>query len=213
MKRLLLLCALLAAPVAFAAPSADDPGALVAAGNAAYRRGDTGAAVLCWERSLALDARMTAASEGLKVAAHGGAQAPRVTAVETYAALLPADAWILLLAAGAWTALLTLAAPHVSPVKRRPWHHTLAGLAATLALLAVPGIAGADSYRRRGVILKPDTHLLLTPTSGGESLATLAAGDRVRLGEVRKNHRKVTAPDGTEGWIRSDLLAPVIPGA
>ena len=213
MKRFLLLTALLAAPVAFAAPLSDDPGALAAAGNKAYRSGDTGTAVLAWERSLALDSRQSASKAGLAVAAHDGAQSPRITAVETYATFLPADVWVLLLAAGAWTALLTLAAPYVSSVNRRPWHHSLAGISATLALLAIPGIAGADSYRHRGVILKPDTHLQLTPTAGGESLATLAAGDRVRLGEVVRSYRKVTAPDGTGGWIRTDALAPVIPGA
>lgn len=190
-----------------------DPAALAAAGNTAWRAGDRAAATLAWERALLLYPRMKAADAGLAVAAHEGVRVPSPTACETYASAATADAWTALAACSFWVALLFLAAPRLLPVKRRDRYHVIAGLAIVTLLLSLPGIAGADSQSRRGVILKPDTPLLLTPTRTAEPLATLGAGDRVRLGEVRNNHRKVTAPDGTEGWLRTDAFAPLVPGA
>jgi hypothetical protein len=189
-----------------------DPDALAAAGNIAWRAGDPATATLAWERALLLDPRQKAADAGLAVAAHEGVRSPAHGPCETYASVLTADAWTVLASLAFWVAVLLLAAPRLFSVKQRDRHHAIAGFAAAILLLTVPGLIGSNILAKRGVIQKADTQVMLTPTATGEPLGSLAAGERVRLIGRHGDYRRVRTADNTEGWIAADKLTPLTPG-
>lgn len=199
-------------PITPVAGLAGDPAALAAAGNTAWRAGDHAAATLAWERALLLDPRQKAADAGLAVAAHAGVRSPAHNPGELYASAMSADAWTALATLAFWTVCLVLAAPRLLPVKRRDAHHTIAGIAAALLLLTLPGLYGSHTLASRAVIQKADTPLLLTPTGTGEPVGTLASGERVRLLATKGAYRRVRTADNTDGWLRADALTPLVPG-
>lgn len=193
-------------------PASGDPGALAAKGNAAWRAGDRGGAVLMWERSLILERSQPAAIAGLEVAAEAGAKHPVSGVTEAYASALPESAWTWLAAAAFWTVVVALALPYVSSAPARPGRHALAGVALAVLILALPGIHGARRHRARAVVIAPETPLLRTPTRTGETVRTVEAGDRVRLSERKGDYRRVITADEETGWMRDDALVPIIPG-
>jgi hypothetical protein len=85
---------------------------LAASGNAEWRLGRKGRAMVCWERALMLDPGNSVAVAGLRHAsAVGGVDRPEPRWHETYASWLEVDTWTLVGLASAWTLLLAWALP------------------------------------------------------------------------------------------------------
>ena len=72
-------------------------GRLSALGNAEWRLGRKGRAMVCWERALLLDPFDPVALAGIRHALDaGGTERPAFTWTENYAAFLTADVWLIL---------------------------------------------------------------------------------------------------------------------
>ncbi|MEY4307083.1 MAG: hypothetical protein RJA95_451, partial [Verrucomicrobiota bacterium] len=157
------------------------PALLSALGNAEWRLGRKGRAMVCWERALLLDPRDPVALAGIRHALNaGGAERPAPTWSENYASFLGADAWLLLATAAFWTALLCVIVPRLRGRSAGEGNHRTRVIALTILALCLPGIWGSRSLDARAVIRKADVSLRLTPTQFGEPLNGLAEGDVVR---------------------------------
>ena len=185
-------------------------GLLAALGNAEWRLGRKGRAMVCWERALLLDPRDPVALAGIRHALNaGGTERPAPTWAETYAAFLTEDSWLILATACFWVAALGIILPRL---RRRPageWNHRTRLAALTLLALCVPGLWGGRSLAARAVVRKPEVSLRLTPTTFGEPLNGVAEGDVLRTGRPFNGHVRVTTADGKTGWLRADEIEPI----
>lgn len=183
---------------------------LAASGNAEWRLGRKGRAMVCWERALLLDPRNEVAAAGLRHAsAVGGVDRPAPRWHETYAGILEADAWTFLGLAAAWTLLLSWAWPRLRGGRMGDAHHRAALAGATLLALVGPGLWGSWSAHHRAVNRLPEEPLKLTPTQLGEPVATLGEGDVVRTGRRLNGHIRVELAGGQSGWLRETAAEPV----
>jgi tetratricopeptide (TPR) repeat protein len=186
------------------------PALLSALGNAEWRLGRKGRAMVCWERALLLDPRDPVALAGIRHALNaGGAERPAPTWSENYASFLGADAWLLLATAAFWTALLCVLVPRLRRRSAGEGNHRTRVIALTILALCLPGIWGSRSLDARAVIRKADVSLRLTPTQFGEPLNGLAEGDVVRTERPFNGHIRVTTADGKTGWVRAGEIEAV----
>jgi hypothetical protein len=183
---------------------------LAALGNAEWRLGRKGRAMVCWERALLIDPRDPVATAGIRHSLDaGGVDRPKPTAVEEYAAFLTADLWLLLAVAAFWTAVLSVAVPRLrgrALGEANQW--ALVG-ALTVLALCVPGFLGGWLLDARAVVRKPEVSLRLTPTQFGEPLRGVAEGDVVRTERPLNGHMRVHTADGKTGWVRTGEIEAV----
>jgi len=183
---------------------------LAAAGNAEWRLGRKGRAMVCWERALLLDPGNAVAKAGLRHASSvGGVERPSERWHESYAGWLESDTWTLAALASAWTVLLAWAWPRLRGRRMGDAHHRAALVGATLLALSGPGLWGSWSAHRRAVNRIPDEPLKLTPTQLGEPVATVGEGDVVRTGRRLNGHVLVSLAGGQAGWLREAAAEPV----
>jgi hypothetical protein len=185
-------------------------GRLAALGNAEWRLGRKGRAMVCWERALRLDPWDPVALAGIRHAqGAGGVERPAATWTEVYASVLPNDAWWLLGLGSFWCALLCVAFPRWRGRPASEANHRARLGALTLLALSLPGIWGGRSLEQRAVIRRTEVSLRLTPTRLGEPLSGLDEGDVVRVDRPFNGHVRVVTADGKTGWVRSGELEDV----
>ena len=182
-------------------------------GNAWYRRGDAGRAVLNWERALLLDPldRDTRANLGLVRAGladrfDATARLPLWDALDGLLASLPAGplAWGgLFFGLGA---ALVAAGRYLRPERRLS---TTGRLLFTIllapALLAVALLLLQDrrlGHQPRGVILATKVEVRAAPSPGATAQFDLHTGTAVVLRrEAEGGWREIEVPDGRSGWV------------
>ncbi len=187
---------------------------LAAIGNAEWKLGHKGRAMICWERALLLNPRDAVALAGVKHAqGAGGTDRPIATWSESYAAFQGADSWLILAAVGFWGSLLTLLIPKLRRQTPGDWNQRILVTSATLFALCLPGLFGTYTLASRVVVRRPEVAVKLTPTVLGETLNGTAEGDVLRTGRQFNGHTYVTSADGKGGWVKSTEVEPVWGGA
>ena len=185
-------------------------GRLSALGNAEWRLGRKGRAMVCWERALLLDPRDPVALAGIRHALNaGGTERPAFTWTEDYASFLTADAWLILATVSFWVAFLCVIVPRLRRRSATEANHRARVIALTLLALCIPGLWGSRLLSDRAVIRKTEISLRLTPTQYGEPLNAVAEGDVVRTGRPFNGHVRVTTADGKTGWLRAGEIESV----
>jgi len=183
---------------------------LAAMGNAEWRLGRRGRAMICWERALTIDPGDPVAQAGINHAtAMGGVDRPTPTWQERYSSALAPDTWTWLVVGSVWTLLLTWSWPRLRGRKLRDSHHRVLLGAFTLLVLAAPGAWGSWTSGQRAVVRVPDETLKLTPTSLGETVGQLGEGDVVRTQRTLNGHIRVELPGGQTGWVKAAAVEPV----
>jgi hypothetical protein len=183
---------------------------LAALGNAEWRLGRKGRAMVCWERALLIDPRDPVATAGIRHSLDaGGVDRPKPTAVEEYAAFLTADLWLLLAVAAFWTTVLCVALPRLRGRVASEANQWTRVVALTVLALCFPGLWGSRSLDARAVVRKPEVSLRLTPTQSGEPLRGVAEGDVVRTERALNGHMRVHTADGKTGWVRAGEIEAV----
>ena len=175
-------------------------------GNAAWRTGQPGRAVLAWEQALWLDPRNENASTSLRYARHtGNLEEPDLRWFEVCSSWLPQQWWPWIAAASFWACASLLILPAVFRRRRRDWFQALAAAGAAVFLLCLPALAGLNSRARLGFILPKDAALRVTPTAEAQVLTYLPSGEPARKQETRGNYVLIRTRYSI-GWVRQDEL-------
>lgn len=173
-------------------------------GNAEWKRGQAGEAILAWERAQWLNPFNANARANLRFARHvaqlGG---PSLTWYEICSTWLPVNAWPWLAAASFWLALAMVLLPGILRWRKADWHQALAAGGLAVFLLTVPALIGVHTRAKLGVIRAKDTLLRLTPTHEAQALTKLSAGEVVRLERERGGYVYVRAGSDAAGWVES----------
>ncbi|MCX6887240.1 MAG: hypothetical protein NTX27_19625 [Verrucomicrobia bacterium] len=176
-------------------------GVLQNLGNAEWQRGETGTAILAWERALWLDPFQEAAHNNLlyvrKVAQ---LDTPQLGWHEVISSWLPVNWWAWITGGSFWTAVLMASLPGILRWRRAPWQQGLAALALMVFLLSIPAHFGVDSRARLGFVLQKETPLRLSPTFDAQSLTRLTAGEPVHTVRARGDYLLVRTSRAL-GWV------------
>lgn len=188
------------------------PGLLHNLGNAEYKLGKLGPAVLAWERARALDPAFRNTTANLSFArGQAGLSEPEWAWHEKYSALLAPDVWLWIASGAFWLAAVLLALPPLLKRKRNAWTQGGAVAAIGVFLLTVPALAGIVSRGKVGVVLAAETLLRLTPTKEGEMLGKLAEGELARVEKSRGAYVYVRGASDRAGWVQREEFANIWP--
>ncbi|MEQ1860919.1 MAG: tetratricopeptide repeat protein [Chthoniobacteraceae bacterium] len=188
------------------------PGLLHNLGNAEFKLGKLGPAILAWERAHALDPGFRNTTANLRFArGQAGLSEPEYSWEEKYSAMLAPDSWLWMATIAFWTAAALLALPALLKRRRTAWTQGGAVVAIGVFLLTLPALTGIYSRGKLGVVLAPETTLRLTPTKEGEMLGKLAEGELARVEKRRGDYVYVRAASDRAGWVRSGGFATIWP--
>ena len=188
-------------------------------GNAEFKRGNKGLAILHFERARRLDPTDREILDNLAYAR--GFIVDRVPAVQVPAWLERLRAWQDALGPDrhAWIVLGALWLFAIGLA----WSLARAGrfnagwgwaLGAVLVLIAVIGASGWATYERldgsdQGVVLAPVVEVLAGPGGNNATLATVHEGLTVEVRDVREEWAQVSLPNGLSGWLPREALGMV----
>jgi hypothetical protein len=190
--------ALLFGEAAAASPSA---GTLHNLGNAEWKCGRPGPAILAWERAQWLDPFSHSTRTNLRFARRAALlDAPELAWYEVCSAWLPASAWSWIACLSFWTAVALITLPGVLRWRRADWHQALAAAGFAIFLLTIPALVGVHARSTLGIILQKETPLRLTPTSEAQVLTKLPAGETVRF-ERERGHYVFIRTTVAAGWV------------
>jgi hypothetical protein len=198
-----------AAPAAPAA-STYAPGTLLNAGNAQFRAGHPGRAVLDYERGLLLAPRDPDLRANLDRARAALALPPPPGGVaEAAARVLSAREWLAIFAAVAGLcAVLTLGA--LVPRVRR-------GVGAgAIAFALLGGLASASLWlttrdAHRAVVIAPRAVARVSPFASADTLFTVPEGHTVEVLAQYPGHLRVEDGPGRAGWVAEDEVTAIVP--
>ncbi len=172
-------------------------------GNAEWKRGRVGYAILAWERAQWLDPFDANTRANLRFARKNAQLgAPDLAWYEVCSTWLPVDAWAWIASGGFWVAVGLVALPGIFRWRKAGWHQAVSAAGFALFLLAAPALLGIQTRAELGVIRLADTPLRLTPTSEAQALARLPAGEVVRWERSRRDYLYVRAGNDAAGWVR-----------
>jgi tetratricopeptide (TPR) repeat protein len=192
-----------------------DPAVFLNLGHADYRAGRVVPAAINYRRALALDPSNTAARSSLEhVLGELGVPAPGLGFAEIIGRYIPFDLLVLIGSLFFWAGLLLVVFALFSAVRRRG----LAFLGVLLALLGATAVAvswAGDSRiaLARTAMVIDTTEALSAPSANSQKLADLAKTQVVRIIASRDDWSLVRLPVGVDGWVKSEKLEPVFPGA
>jgi tetratricopeptide (TPR) repeat protein len=199
---------------AFQAHSAGEvsPGLLHNLGNAEFKLGHLGPAILAWERARALDPRSRNTKANLHFArGHAGLEQPESPWYETYSAFFTADRWIAIATCAFWASTALLVLPPLLHRRRTALSQAAAVVAIITFLLTLPALIGIRTRGRIGIVQAANTPLRLTPTREGEVLGNLPEGETARVEKTRGEFQYIRASSDRAGWVRRDEFAMLWP--
>jgi tetratricopeptide (TPR) repeat protein len=196
-------------------------GTLQNLGNAQWKQGRIGGAILAWEQALWVNPFDARARNNLRFARdEAQLEAPELAWYEVTSSWLPANWWAWLAGFSFWGAVSALVLPGVMRWRRAAWMHAVAAIGFGLFLLCLPAHLGTVTRARVGFVLNSDTLLRLTPTSTAETVTRLTAGDPVRhlrrrglYAFVKTRYSQGWLLASEVGWIASDAPAAPLPSA
>ena len=171
-------------------------------GNAEWKRGRTGEAILAWERGQWLDPYAANTRLNLRFARHvAQLPSPQLAWYEFCSTWLPVNAWALLAATSFWLALALVLLPGILGWRKADWHQAVAAASLALFLLSLPALLGVHTRGETAIIRAKDTPLRLTPTREAQLLGKLAAGEGVRRERRRGDYSYVRVGNDAAGWV------------
>jgi hypothetical protein len=188
------------------------PGLFHNLGNAEFKLGHLGPAILAWERARALDPGSHNTKANLHFArGQAGLEHPESPWYETYSAFFPADRWIAIATCAFWASIALLVLPPLLHRRRTALSQAAAVIAIIAFLLALPALAGIYTRGRIGIVQAANTSLRLTPTREGEVLGTLPEGETARVEKTRGEYQYIRASSDRAGWVHRGEFAMLWP--
>jgi tetratricopeptide (TPR) repeat protein len=176
-------------------------GTLQNLGNAEWKLGSTGPAILAWEQAVWLDPFNDPARTDLRFARRTAQlEAPELAWYEVVSTWLPANWWAWIAGASLWLAVGLVMLPGILRWRKATWHQAVAAFCLMVFLLSIPAYIGLHTRSRLGFVLQPDTPLRLTPTLEAQAITRLAAGEPARLARTRGKYLLIRT-NRTQGWV------------
>lgn len=174
-------------------------------GNAEWKNGRVGEAILAWERGQLLDPYAANTRVNLRFARRAAQlDSPSLAWYEICSTWLPASLWGWLAAGSFWLAVAMVILPVVFRWRKADWHQGLAAAGLAVFLVTIPALIGIHTRSRLGVILNKETPLRLTPTAEAQTIIKLPAGEMARLEKQRGNYVYVRTGNDAAGWLVRD---------
>jgi len=171
-------------------------------GNAEWKLGHAGEAILAWERAQWLDPFGANTRANLRFARKAAQlPTPDLAWYEICSTWLPVDVWAWIAGAGFWIAVALTMLPGIFRWRKAGWQQALAAAGFAACLLTLPSLVGIHTRSALGVVLAPDTPLRLTPTLEAQVLTKLPAGEMARLERVRGGYVYIRSGNDAAGWV------------
>ena len=181
-------------------------------GNADYRLGSAGRAILNYERALALDPRHPEAQANLRLLRQQtGARRRAMPWIERVAAAQPSGVWTVCAAVAGWAMLFGFACIATSRREEKPglWLLSLASVLVFAASLTALRMSAKDEAL--AIITARQTEARLAPAESAGVAEALPAGSRVRVLSERGEWVYCELPGAGRGWISQKALERVRP--
>jgi tetratricopeptide (TPR) repeat protein len=178
-------------------------------GDAEYRLGDTGRAMLDYERALALEPQHPEAKANLAFLRDrtGARLEPRGRLDSVFAPFSPATfAWVV--AVAGWAALFFITAA-VFQRGRRGGHVFRAVLAALVCGYGAHGVVRARGLDSLAVVIVKQTSGRLAPADSAAAQLALPAGSHVHVLENRGAWLYCMLPDNSRAWVEAAVVERV----
>ena len=176
-------------------------------GNAEWKCGHSGVAILAWERALWIDPYKVNAKSNLTFARRiDQLPSPDVTWWEACSMWLPVDAWAWIAGISLWISVALVVLPGIFRQQKNGWHQGLASAGFALFLISLPALAGVHARSKIGVILSKETALRQTPTRDAQTLARLPAGEMVRYRKSHGDYIFVKLGSDSFGWVEKSKI-------
>ena len=182
-------------------------GTLQNLGNAEWQRGRAGEAILAWEQALWVNPFEQNARNNLRFArAALQLDAPELKWYEAAASWLPANWWAWIAGGSLWLVVGMTTLPGILRWRKASWQQAVAALGLGILLVSLPAHFGTLTRTRAGFVLEKDAPLRLTPTTEGEAVTRLAAGEPARWVRTRGNYLFIRTSRNA-GWIERSEFA------
>ncbi|MGE9293043.1 MAG: tetratricopeptide repeat protein [Puniceicoccales bacterium] len=178
-------------------------------GNAYYRDGQYGQAILQYERCLVLNPDNADARANLKLAQDAAQVDPPARMwYENYAQAAGVNPWTWLAVVSFWGAAFLIVLPPLFRW-RSPWRPLLLTLCVIGLGVSGTGLAGYHFMSQEGIVLTDDAPLKLAPTSTSPAKSFLHAGQPADIKKTHGDYVYVVTDTGEQGWMGSDVFAPI----
>jgi tetratricopeptide (TPR) repeat protein len=182
-------------------------------GNADYRLGSAGRAMLNYERALALNPGHKEAAANLKLLREQtSARLPEETWETKVFGGLPINAWTLAAVAAGWITLFSIVVLATSRRAANGGVWFLLIVAAAGLGVSVTGVRMGMKDLSLGVITAKQAEAKLQPAESAGVAAVLPAGSRVRVLSERGPWTYCELPGAGRGWIPQGMVEKVRPG-
>jgi hypothetical protein len=171
-------------------------------GNAEWKCGRPGPAILAWEKAYWVDPFNANTRANLRYARKSSQlESPDLAWFEICSAWLPVNFWAWIAGGSLWLALSMVLLPGIFRWRKYDWHQGVAAAGFALFLLTLPALLGVQTRTKLGVLLTKQAPLRLTPTKDAQVLGHLPAGDVVRQERERGEYVYIRAGNDAAGWI------------
>ncbi len=181
-------------------------------GNAWYRLGNFGKAVLNYQRALALEPRHPEADANLRLARdEGRALELRMTQVERYASLATTKQYTIAATTGVWLALF-LGAHWYFSRRRSAGRIALIALSLLVTAVSIFGIVTLENGIRGenlAVVTSKETEARLATADNAKSILVLPAGSEIKVLSERGDWVYAMLPNEQRGWIAAGAVERV----
>src|SRR4051812_18502664 len=181
-------------------------------GNAWYRLGNFGKAILNYQRALALEPRHPEADANLRLARdEGRALELRMTTTERYARLATTKQYAVAAAAGFWLALF-LGVHRYFSGRRSAGRIALIALALLVSAVSIFGIVTLENGIRGdnlAVVTGKETEARVATADNAKSILILPPGSELKVLSERGDWIYATLPNDQRGWIAANAVERV----
>src|SRR3954471_19078536 len=181
-------------------------------GNAWYRLGNFGKAILNYQRALALEPRHPEADANLRLARdEGRALELRMTTTERYARLATTKQYAVAAAAGFWLALF-LGVHRYFSGRRSAGRIALIALALLVSAVSIFGIVTLENGIRGdnlAVVTGKETEARVATADNAKSILILPPGSERKVLSERGDWIYATLPNDQRGWIAANAVERV----
>jgi tetratricopeptide (TPR) repeat protein len=179
-------------------------------GNAHYRLDDKGAAMLNYERALALEPGQAEALSNLEfVRNQTGAKIERLQWFEQLLIPLGASNYALIAASSCWAALFCIAAAMLAKGRRTGALRIGVGSLSLICCYAVFALWVGEKQRTAAVVTARQAEARFAPADTARLMGALPAGSRVRVLADRGAWVYCALPDRSKGWVPARTIEKI----